>query len=92
MELVYHNIHTLPTSWIKTHHITPHRPNNFNPQDFNNYQFNLFHNRYLHNCNRSYDFNCYRVIVTQVRKFVHLYCCNKYFTLKMAGILAETCW
>jgi len=28
----------------------------------------------------------------QLTKFVRLYSCNKNITLKMAGILIETCW
>jgi hypothetical protein len=34
----------------------------------------------------------YGVTATQLTTFVHLYCCNNNFTLKMAAIEIETCW
>jgi hypothetical protein len=36
-------------------------------------------------------FNCYGMTATQLTKFVPLYSCNN-ITLKMAGVVGETCW
>ena len=37
-------------------------------------------------------FNWYGVTVTQLTTFVPLYSCNNKITLKMATVVAETCW
>ena len=37
-------------------------------------------------------FNRYRVTAAQLITFVPLYSCNNNITLKMAAIVAETCW
>ena len=53
--------------------------------------FNLYL-YYLHNFNQNFNFHCYEVMVAQLTKSVHLYSCNNNITLKMAGMLDETCW
>ena len=37
-------------------------------------------------------FNCHDVTPTQLITFVPLYCYDNNITLKMAAIVAETCW
>jgi hypothetical protein len=44
LQPVHRTVHTSPTRYIKTDHITkssvtPHRPNNFNSEDFNHWPF-----------------------------------------------------
>ena len=97
-QLLHHTVNTLPTRWIKTHHIiapstTPHRLNDFNTQDFNHYQFLTYvyiTRQFLTEI--TVTFNCYGVTTTQLSEYVNLYFCDDNVTRKMVSVAAETCW
>jgi hypothetical protein len=87
-----HNGLKLTTHHINASSITPHKLNNFNSQDFNHDPFLTYiYITYIILTEIIIIFNFY-VVTTQLTTLVPLYCCNNNSTLKMAVIVAETCW
>jgi hypothetical protein len=90
-QTVCHTVHTQPTPWIKTRHITlssitPQKQDNFNTKDF--YLLTIFN---LHNFNQNYN-NFLCSDDDTANHTVPLYYCNNNITLKMAATSAEICW
>jgi len=87
---------TPSTQWIKTHHIiassiSPHKLN-VNSQDFNHGPFLTYiYITHIILTEIIIIFYFYGVM-TQLTTLVPLYCCNNNITLKMAVIVAKTCW
>jgi hypothetical protein len=63
-----------------------------NPQDFNYYPFLTYMPITYIILPEIIVFNCYGVMATQLTTSVPLYSCNNNITLKMAAIVAKTCW